>query len=512
MFAPLSRRTLLKTSLQAGALASLGDFAFLHSLPPAAAADEKGKPTTVELSPDVEPLARLLEDTERSKLLEAVAAHIHDGTTYQQLLAATLLAGVRGIKPRPVGFQFHAVLVVNSAHLASLSANDNDRWLPLFWAIDNFKASQATNKAKNDGWMMPPVEEGKLPSAEAAKQSFTDAMDDWNEEAADRGAAALARALPPEEAIEPFWRYGARDFRDIGHKIIFVANSWRTLQTIGWRHAEPVLRSIAFAQLQHEGDNPAKRDGDADRPWRENLKRAAEFGAHWQTGKASSEATLEMLEVIRSGSASDASAKVTEFIKKGVGPASLWDGVLLGAGEILMRAPGIVGLHCVTSANALHYAYGHTANDETRRMMLLQAAAFLPLFRKALGDRNTKLSELRVDKLEKADLKSKGPEAVEEIFDTAGSDRLLAARKALTLLETDRAAYDPLMKGARRLIFTKGNDSHDYKYSSAALEDYFHVSPRWRNAYLVTSLFQLRTAKDRDNDLVKRTRAALAKS
>ena len=36
------------------------------------------------------------------------------------------------------------------------------------------------------------------------------------------------------------------------------------------------------------------------------------------------------------------------------------------------------------------------------------------------------------------------------------------------------------MTGARRLIFTKGTDSHDYKFSSAALEDFYHVSPRWQ--------------------------------
>ena len=47
-------------------------------------------------------------------------------------------------------------------------------------------------------------------------------------------------------------RYGARDFRDIGHKAIYVANAWRTLQTIGWQHAEPVLRSLAYALLDHE--------------------------------------------------------------------------------------------------------------------------------------------------------------------------------------------------------------------------------------------------------------------
>ena len=33
------------------------------------------------------------------------------------------------------------------------------------------------------------------------------------------------------------------------------------------------------------------------------------------------------------------------------------------------------------------------------------------------------------------------------------------------------------MNQARRLVFLKGNDAHDYKFSSAVLEDYAHVSP-----------------------------------
>ncbi len=30
-------------------------------------------------------------------------------------------------------------------------------------------------------------------------------------------------------------RYGCRDFRSIGHKAIYVANAWRTLNTVGWQ-------------------------------------------------------------------------------------------------------------------------------------------------------------------------------------------------------------------------------------------------------------------------------------
>ena len=70
-------------------------------------------------------------------------------------------------------------------------------------------------------------------------------------------------------------KYGCRDFRDIGHKAIYVANAFRTLEVIGWQHAEPVLRSLAFALLKHDGKNPAKDDLDPDRPGREERRAAS---------------------------------------------------------------------------------------------------------------------------------------------------------------------------------------------------------------------------------------------
>ena len=59
------------------------------------------------------------------------------------------------------------------------------------------------------------------------------------------------------------------------------------------------------------------------------------------------------------------------------------------------------------------------------------------------------------------------------------------------------------------LIFLKGRDAHDYKFSSAVLEDYQNISPSWRDRYLAASVFNLRGSGDSDNELVKRTRAAL---
>ncbi len=92
---------------------------------PVSAAEAALDPKVVRLEPEIEPLVRLLEETSRDRLLEEVAARIKQGLCYRDLVAALLLAGVRNVQPRPsVGHKFHAVLVVNSAHLASLASPD----------------------------------------------------------------------------------------------------------------------------------------------------------------------------------------------------------------------------------------------------------------------------------------------------------------------------------------------------------------------------------------------------
>ncbi len=102
---------------------------------------------------------------------------------------------------------------------------------------------------------------GPLPSPEKAADEFHAAMQAWDEERADRAVAAFVRSRGADEVVEAMWRYGARDFRDIGHKGIFVSNSWRTLQTIGWRHAEPTMRLArhGFAGRRFERETPHRR-------------------------------------------------------------------------------------------------------------------------------------------------------------------------------------------------------------------------------------------------------------
>lgn len=507
MTAP-SRRRFLQVATATGAAATFGGLDLLKNLPPVSAAEAKLDPQRVQLQEDIEPLVQLIEETPRGELLEEVAARIRRGTSYQEVLAALLLAGVRNVQPRPsVGYKFHAVLVVNSAHLASLASADEHRWLPIFWSLDYFKSSQARDVREGD-WTMGPVDESAVPRPSKARAAFIDAMQHWDVEAADAATAGLARGVPAHEVFELFARFGARDYRSIGHKAIFVANGWRTLQCIGWQHAEPVLRSLAYAMLMHTGEpNPAKSDLAPDRAWRRNQELVKKIPENWRDGKPDKSATTEMLATLREGDSEAAADKVIELLERGVNPQSIWDGIFVGSGELLVRQSGIVALHTLTTSNAINYAFRTTADDHTRRMLLLQNASFLPLFRQSMEGRG-RVKDFNVSELQASEADASGDKLREQILRDISSEPMDAAREVMAYLHQDGDA-DALIDAARLMVFFKGSGSHDYKFSSAVLEDYYHVSPEWRDRFLASSVFKLQGSGGRDNPLVQRTKEAL---
>ena len=184
-------------------------------------------------------------------------------------------------------------------------------------------------------------------------------MDNWDEAAADAAVTGLARTAGADEIFEIFCRFGARDFRDIGHKAIYVANSWRTLQVIGWQHAEPVLRSLAYALLDRGGDpNPARADLDADRPWRRNQSVAGKIRAGL-AGRAAKflrqHRTAPGLAPGFAGRRVRKSRGVAQPAASRHNPSGTRSSS--AAGEMLMRRPGILSLHALTCTNALHFAF-----------------------------------------------------------------------------------------------------------------------------------------------------------
>jgi hypothetical protein len=272
-----------------------------------------------------------------------------------------------------------------------------------------------------------------------------------------------------------------------------------------------VLRSLVYAMLDRgRTKNPAKDNDPVDIPGRVNLPEALKFTTLLKTGKKDPSASKDVLATLRTASAADASKTVLALLKKGIHPDCIWDGLFLTAGELLARQPGIVGLHCLTSTNALHFAYQTTGRGSTRAYLLMQTAAFLTMFRQFMVDRERKpLPNTRLDALEPVEVKEDG---VGEILADLPRNRMLAARKTLALLRRDPKQARPLMHAARRLIFAKGTDSHDYKFSSAVLEDYYALAPALRPSFMAASMFNLRGSGDPDNGLIKRARAALART
>jgi hypothetical protein len=495
----IPRRQFLEASAVFGLGAGLG--AEARAVTPESAAAMAVKPEAVKLRPEIEPVVRWIEETPRDRVLNVAIEKLKAGLSYRELMAGLFLAGVRNIKPRPVGFKFHAVMVIHSAHLLGQSAAVDERLLPMLWALDTFKASQAADEKEGD-WALGPVDEKRLPKSWKAKEAFVKAMEDWDAEAADAATVAFCRSHGAAEVMEEFWRFAIRDHRNIGHKAIFAAQAWRTLQAIGWQNAEPVLRSLAFGLLDRQG-KPGK---DVVGPYASNLEVAKQFPEHWSTGAEDRAASDRVLDVLRTASPKAAGSGLLEYLQGGVGPEVVWDGILKGANELLLRKPGIIALHAVTSVNALHFIFGAAADETTRRTALLQAASWTAMFREALGDAPT----IKLNMMEPLEVPKSPADAIADMFATIKKSRLDAARKALGFLKNG-GSNEAVFAAARRMIFLKGRDSHDYKFGAAAWEESLLAStPATRSLLTAAMMGHLPSSTAPDSPLMIRSREAVS--
>jgi hypothetical protein len=498
---PFPRRLFLSSASILGLGAGLHRWSALAALAPGVADEPKVTPDMVRFRPEIEPVVRWIEETPRERVFEKAVTEFKGGLSYRSLLAGLFLAGIRNIKPRPVGFKFHAVMVINSAHLLGQTASIEDRLMPLFWALDNFKSSQQADVREGD-WVLGKVDEPRVPAPHKARADYVRAMEAWDVDAADAAVAGLCRGSGAAEVMEPIWRMAVRDQRNIGHKPIFAAQSWRTLQAIGWQHAEPVVRSLTFGLLDLQGDRPSTVG-----PYEANLKLAAAIREDWTRGRLDPGATKALLDVMRKAGPDAASAEAAAMLDRGIDPGSLWDAVLLSASELMMRSPGIISLHATTAANSLHYIFHASGDDLTRRLALLQAVGWQPLYR----DRAKPASPVTIDRLDAGEPSSEGDEAIGEIFATINQDRGQAAAKTVGYLAKGGSA-DRLFESARRMIFHKGTDSHDYKYGAAIWEECLAVSdPHWRSSLAAAAMHHLPGVKTPDSPLMIRAQEALSK-
>ncbi len=456
---------------------------------------------------DVNSLLGLLENTPRAQIIDRVVARIRAGLSYEDLLAALTLATVRNVQPYPdVGFKYHAVMVLQSIHLTTLGMPPAERWLPALWAVEYFKDTQA-EELRASGWTMPALIPSTAPSPAQARSELTSALDRWDLEAADAAVAKYASVASPHDVFTLLFQYAARDFRSIGHKAIAAANAHRILTLLGWRHHEPVLRSLVAAMLNHDGEpNPSTAELEADAPGRQNANLLGEIPATWLEGKLDLAASRDMLAVLREADALAASRAVVGLLQDGIAPMSIWHALHAAGAELMVTDPRNVALHALTSTNALNYAFRESDDPETQQLMLLQCAAFIPMFRARIRGQDRLAS---LDALDPVAIGTSNTEALEDIFSDERRSKSTTMGKTLSYLEAG-GAVQPLIDRVRYYMVDTATNSHDYKFAEAVFENH-SWTPRspWRDRYLGAGFVYFKGPRARSNSVIREARALL---
>jgi hypothetical protein len=393
-------------------------------------------------------------------------------------------------------------MMVESAHQLAESASDEEAWLAAFWNLNDFKRSQQIDRLQGD-WVLSPTPEVSFPNEEAGRVEFMAAMQDWDDERADRAIVGLLKHHSRESLFELIWPLASRCYVNIGHKIIYAAQIERVLRRIDWKVAEAPLRSLVSALLFVRADGPRTSAFD------HSLELAAKFPDNWLAGKRDSQESQAILEQLREAESEEAQQLVVTALEQGLAPESIWDGMRLYASEIFVKRPPsaprsrstILPVHAVTVTNAFGHVWRNTTSEPTRRLAILQAAGWLPLLKRDL----TRIIRLSTDGpgIDELGAEEEPSTAIDAVFDA----RSPAQTRAFLDHKPDQgAAYFARLRGG---MFRRAVEHHQYKYAAAIWEESRLVDPRWTSQLLAPAIDYLPTTAEPETEVYERSMHAL---
>ena len=513
-----TRRHFLQTAATAGAALGVGDFAALALLGPANADEAKVGPDLVQFSPDIEPVVRLIERTPHDQCIAAMVEQLRKGLPYRQFLAALYLASIRAARWHGDGIHGwdHNAYVVHSAYQLSLDLSAGERLLPAFYALSAFGQKSYPDKQMRGTRELT----GQLPAAEKAIDELHTALREWDTDRAERAIVSLARSKGSTEVLEPLWYYAGRDWGFIGHMAILVANSCRLLETIGWQHAEHVLRYVVQGLA---GWGPEHAHHADVQPYWANLQRIEKtvrrLPGNWAEDQGNTGLTKGLLTLLREGKGDEACDLAVRHLTDGTARAgAVWDAVHLAAGELVLsskthavhRPINSCALHSNTATNALHYAFRASSKDDTRLLLTLQAVAWMDLFRKCIINGKHLVAPTDITSLTGANLPGRPADAIDAILATRTEKPQEAARMAFSFAQ--QQSPEPLLHAARRLMPVKSSgDPHDIKFPVAIFEDLDWVSPGWRPHAVAAAAFSFWGSERPDLPVMQQVREAVGK-
>jgi hypothetical protein len=447
-------------------------------------------------------LALSLRRCSRYEVVDVGARALGAGAAVSDLLGAAFQAGVVDIRPRHVGGKLHAVLMVESVFQLAEATDRRSAALLALWNLDDFKASQQLDREEGD-WVLPARPDVSFATEEAARREFVAAMEAWDDDRADRALVGLLPHHDRDSLFEILWPLAARSYVDIGHKMIFAAQTARVLGRIAWPTAEPALRSLVNGLLFR----PSGPETDA---FERSRRLAAGLPSGWAAGRDDASQTLPLLARLRGADSEGAQKTVAAALAGGLGTGTVWDALRLGASELFLRRPlsepasdrgALLPVHAVTVTNALGYAWRTSRSDANRRVLLLQAAGWLPQLRDDL-----------------ARIVGLAPEA--RAIDTLGRDERAVPERLedLPVRPTPAVMHAYLRDPDRRATLRarlvedlagKAVEHHQHKYAAAVFEESRLVDPRWASHLLACAVPYLPGRAAPDTELAARSRAAL---
>lgn len=437
---------------------SLGDFSASF------AADRRRWRVTYD--GEVEPLVRLIEDTERERCVEMVGEQLLRGLSYRNFMSAVFLAGLRN--GGDAGY-YHCIYVIHAANQLAASTPVGEQTLPLFGALDLFKGWQARRTTEPGHFGMQPLPK-KLLSTENALQHFHAAARNSDPDGVEAATIALSETAGRHELFRLLAMQAL--LGGAVHRSILVSNCWRVLEAMNWNHYLPTIRAMARILAADDG---------LREEWYIPLRKAAqtEYGSlprGWARAEADTSYTRDLLEIMRSGDSQAAvESAVDVLFTRRVPAGALWDAAHLAAAESLVRDGDGNALHENTTLNALHYAFRMIARDDDRLMILLAVIRQAAL---AYGRNREASKKTSILKLTTTDISPDAEGTVKNIFTSTVEDG--AVQMAFTLAQSEQGGL-ALARGLREVVVAKArNDAHPYKIAAAIIEDCQHVSRQWR--------------------------------
>ena len=151
MVYPFSRRRFL-------AGASSAALGVGHLSAPTFGSASQAKQWRVSFGDEIEPLVRLIEDTDRDRCVDVIGAQLRRGMSYREFMSAVFLAGLRN--GGDMGY-YHCIYVIHAANQLAVQTPVGEHLLPLFGAMDLFKGWQAKRIAEPGHFGMQPLPKKK---------------------------------------------------------------------------------------------------------------------------------------------------------------------------------------------------------------------------------------------------------------------------------------------------------------------------------------------------------------